>query len=58
MEYNYPSLYSSIFNPNDENDSGTEIIRSINGHVDNHALSKYYDLDHYATISKSRTPPL
>ena len=58
MEYNYPSLYSNIFILNDENDSGTEIIRSINGHVDNHALFKYYDLDHYATISKSHNTPI
>ena len=47
MEHTYSSLYNSIFNLNDENDSGTEIIRSINGHVDNDTLSKYYDLDYY-----------
>ena len=51
------SLYNSIFNLNDENDSRTKIIRSINGHVDNDTLSKCYDLEYYSSISKSHSTP-
>ena len=57
MESLYASLYDDIVtdNPENPNDIGSDIIRTINGHTDLTSISNYYNIEEYNR--QTQTPP-